>query len=321
MTLTDKYVAAVVTRTQAAQREDIELELRASIADAVEARVDDGEDASAAEAAVLNQLGDPERLAATYTEKPLYLIGPRLFLTWKRLVVLLLEIVVPIIAALTVVGGIVAGNEFWAIFGSTMSAAWGTALLIVVVVTVIFAILERAEPQDVVKDWTVDSLPTAPEPTVTWSDTIGSVITLVVTAAFIIWQQAWPWAYNSAGEGLPIINPDLWNFVLPALLVVMAIELVTVIARQVRGRWTMRDWWVALAVNVAVLALWLPSLLQHTFLNRELFTEIGWPDAASPITLDQLELLLVAAAVASVLGDLIPGWRKARAQARASTPV
>jgi len=317
MTLTDRYVAAVVAHVPAAQRTDIEAELRASIADAIDAQP---EPASAdSERTVLQELGDPELLAATYAERSLYLIGPKLFLTWKRLVVLLLWIVVPIVGALNILSGLLDGDDFWPIVGTTLGAMWGTAILILFVVTLVFAVMERSDdPADLPSEWTLDSLGDAPQPNVTWGDTIASALTLVITAALIVWQQVAPWTHNAAGEGLPVINPELWSFVLPALLVVMGIELVTVIVRQVRGHWTMRDWVICLALNVAVLALVLPPLLQHTFLNRELFTELGWPDAASPITLGQLELIIAGVIVITALTDVIPAWRKASAAVQAN---
>src|SRR5690606_23087307 len=68
-------------------------ELRASIADAVDARTEQGEPLEAAERAVLSELGDPSILAAGYADRPLHLIGPKYFLTWWRLLKVLVAIV------------------------------------------------------------------------------------------------------------------------------------------------------------------------------------------------------------------------------------
>ena len=72
------------------QRDDLAAELRASIADDIDARIDAGEPAADAERAVLSELGDPDKLGAGYAERPLWLIGPRYYLQWRRLVTLLL---------------------------------------------------------------------------------------------------------------------------------------------------------------------------------------------------------------------------------------
>ena len=79
-TLTDRYVWGVLRAVPETQRPDLEPEIRALIADALEARsaVDAGEVPAAAERAVLAELGDPEVLAARYTDRSLFLIGPAL---------------------------------------------------------------------------------------------------------------------------------------------------------------------------------------------------------------------------------------------------
>jgi hypothetical protein len=149
-------------------------------------------------------------------------------------------------------------------------------------------------------------------------ETVASATMLLLGIVVLVWQQVWPWASTSSGEGLPVIDPSLWSFTIPALVAVMAIELVTVIARHAHGQWAMKDWWATLALNAASLALLLPPLLGHTFLNRELFSVIGWPDANSPLTLDQTELIVAAFVVISAVSDVVPGWRKAHtARARA----
>lgn len=319
--LTDRYVAATVAHIPANQRADIEAELRASIADAIDAQpapASGTAESSEAERAVLEALGDPELLAATYAERPLYVIGPRTYLPWKRLTVLLLWIVVPIVAMLAGIASLLDGDGWGSAVGATVSAAWGTAILLIFWVTVVFAAIERygTDGEPITEPWTVDRLDEASRTTVTWGETIGGVVALVLVGALIVWQQVWPFASTADGEGLPTINPDLWSFVLPALLVVMALEGATVIHRHVRGHWKPSDAWVVLGLNLAVLALLLPPLLNEAFLNRALFDEIGWPDANSPVTLAQTELIVAGIVVLSAIGDVWNGFAKARAARR-----
>src|SRR5690554_5458586 len=115
MTLTDRYIAATVAKLPANQREDVREQLHEAIGDAIDARLDHGEAgadparASAVETEVLNEFGDPEMLAATYADRRLYLIGPDLYLPWKRLTRLLLWIVLPILAVAVPIGSVMAG--------------------------------------------------------------------------------------------------------------------------------------------------------------------------------------------------------------------
>ena len=94
-TLTDRYVDAILRRLPERQRPDIEQELRASIADAVDDRLEAGADPAEAETAVLTELGDPARLAAGYADRPLHLIGPELYPRLHAAADGLLAIVVP----------------------------------------------------------------------------------------------------------------------------------------------------------------------------------------------------------------------------------
>ncbi|WP_062076588.1 HAAS signaling domain-containing protein [Demequina globuliformis] len=316
MTLTERYIAAVTTKVPAGQREEVASDLREAITDAIDARLDaqPTTPASAIEREVLNDMGDPEHLAATYAERPLFLIGPALFLQWKRLTVLLLWIVLPIIAVLIPIAGYLDGDSWGAVVGQTIGGTITVGVHLVFWVTLVFAVLERSgvTARDVSEPWSVDSLKETPDATVPVGDTIGAAATLVVTAVFLIWQQVYPWASNSAGEGLPLLNPELWTLLLPALLAVMAVELVVLIARQVRGSWTRADAWVTVALNVASVTLLAIPVWQHQLLNRELFTEIGWPDAATTVTLDQVEwlTLVVVAVIAAV--DIVSAVRRAR---------
>ena len=59
VTLTDRYIDATVRSVPERQRADLSAELRSSIADQIEARVEGGADPAEAERAVLTALGDP----------------------------------------------------------------------------------------------------------------------------------------------------------------------------------------------------------------------------------------------------------------------
>ena len=100
-TLIDRYLAAVSDILPAKQRKDTVTEIRSLIQDALddrsktEGRAPDDE----MMADVLKQFGPPEKIVAPYLPEK-YLIGPRLFPTF----ILVLRIVLPIIAVLSLVG-------------------------------------------------------------------------------------------------------------------------------------------------------------------------------------------------------------------------
>ena len=146
-TLTERYISATIRSLRPDAQDDVRAELEAAITDAVEARVEQGEAPEAAERAVLTDLGDPGVLAAGYADRPLHLIGPRYYLTWWRLLKLLL-IIVPACAAVGVaiaklIEGAPVGDVIGAIVAVTLSVVvhvcfWVT--LVFVVKTVFFSL-------------------------------------------------------------------------------------------------------------------------------------------------------------------------------------
>ena len=110
--LTERYLAAALRSIPERQRTDVEGELRSSIDDAVEDRVANGEDRAAAEKAVLEGLGDPARLAADYAGRPLYLIGPELYLVYRQALLRLVGIVVPLVLVVLTVVELIGGAGY-----------------------------------------------------------------------------------------------------------------------------------------------------------------------------------------------------------------
>src|SRR4029077_20808794 len=97
--VTDRYVKAVLSAVPTADRPELEREIRALIADAIDAKAADGTlAADAAERAALTELGDPGALASRYTSNRAdYLLGPNVYGVWRALVTRLLAILVPLI--------------------------------------------------------------------------------------------------------------------------------------------------------------------------------------------------------------------------------
>jgi hypothetical protein len=317
MTLTDRYVDAVVRHVPADQRAEVAADVRALIADATEARIASGDapaDATALETEVLQGLGRPARLAADYAEGPSHLIGPAYYFTWKRLTTLLVVIVAPIIAALTAVGGWLDGDGVWAILGSTIGAAFTVTMGIGFWVTLIFAIMERqGVALDDDDDWTVADLPERQSSTVKLGESIGEIAMLIFVGGLLVWQAREGVLSGIDGLTEPLLAPTLPTYVLPAILFVIAAEVLSIIVRQVRGHWTMLDWGFTIVLNVATIAILVPIFASGGFLNPAAFAELGWPDADSTITLLQLQQGVAAIIVIFAVIDVVSSYRKVRA--------
>ena len=328
-TLADRYVWGVLRNVPESQRAELEPEIRALIADAVDARMAAAADGAAPDAspdtierAALTELGDPEVLAARYTNRSLVLIGPRVFLVWKRLLLTLLPIVVPIVTIVAMVAQAAGGAAIGSVIGSGVTTAITVTVQLVFWFTLVFAVIERVDVNlgEGETGWTPDRLPAMPavgRPGL--AEVAVSIAGLVFAAVFIVWQQvAAPIVV--AGQAYPIFDPALWSFWLPWFLVVIALELVftgAVYAIESFGRWT----WARAIVNAvlaaafAIPAIWL--LQTDQLFNPAAVAALG------PVALDAVSgpistILAVSIAIISAW-DAFDGFRKASLAERSGT--
>lgn len=279
---TDRYIQAVIRTIPEAQRGDVATELSGAIADQLDARIDAGEDAGVAEREVLNGLGDPDRLAAGYADRPLQLIGPRLFLEWRRLVVLLLWIVVPLAAFGIALGQTLSGGGIGEIIGSTIGGAISVGIHLVFWTTLVFALVERSNTPMPHTAWTVDQLPEQHDSGARFSDMVGSLVFLLVAGAALVWDQLVGLVYLEQ-HWMSFLSPQLWPWWIGGLLVVMALDAALRIVVYLKRRWTVS---LAIAntvlnVLVAVPAIWL--LTQGQLLNPEFWMTVIPPADAEKV--------------------------------------
>lgn len=318
MMLTDRYVAATLRSIPTDKHDDIGRELRGSIADAIDARIAAGEDEAAAEAAVLADLGDPDRLAAGLAGRPLYLIGPELFLDWWRLLKALLWIA-PLVGTVVLVVDLLGGSSAGAALGTGVWSAGFTVLQIAFWTTVVFAVLERSGTRsaNLTGPWSVDRLPEIDEGRrVSLADTVFSVAALVFLIAVLIGQRTFSAHQDADGSPIPVLDPDLWTFWLPMLVAVLALEIVLEIVKAALGRWTVPLAAVntVLGLLFAVPAVWL--LTSDRLLNPAYF-DAAFADGTEPMRLFTQGILVVVVVVA--VWDIGEGWFKAlRIRARVS---
>ncbi|ALJ21478.1 permease prefix domain 1-containing protein [Microbacterium sp. No. 7] len=315
--LADRYIAAVVRTVPEKQRGDVANELRDSIYDQIDARIEAGEERDAAERAVLEGLGDPDALGAGYADRPLHLIGPRYYLTWKRLLVLLLWIMVPLAVFGVALGMSIAGEPIGAIIGTTVQVGIGTALHMCFWVTLVFAVIERySRGTDVAVEWTLDELPEPPESGATRSDLVWSLGLLALAAGLVVWDHVFGAAYLSGTGWISVLHPGLWPVWLIVLWVFLAIEAAIAVAVFVAGRWT-----TGLAVTNGILNLLFATAAIWLLVRGELLNPAFWPalipDGDSAATVATIIPILVGFTVVGVnVWDTIDAFRKARRAAR-----
>ena len=316
--LTERYLAAALRGIPEAQRADVERELRSSIADAVEDRVSAGEDGVDAEKAVLEGLGDPFRLAASLAGRPLYLIGPALFVEYRQLLLMLLSIVVPIVAIVLAAVSLASGEDYAGAIVDGIGGAWSVGVHLAFWVTIAFVLVERVDAMREARDeitgalghWSVDRLPALPASRVTAGDTVGEVVTTLISIGGIFFLNGATWFRDASGDVIPLFNPEVWGFWMPVLIALLACMAGLQIVIFLVGRWTMplaisnAVFQIAFAVPVAALAL------TGSFLNPAFSDALGWPpldDGNGPV------MLAVAAVTALVSAwEIFDGFRRAR---------
>ncbi|MDG4809156.1 permease prefix domain 1-containing protein [Micromonospora sp. WMMD1120] len=314
-TLTDRYLAATLRSVPTQRREEIATELRASIEDMIEGRTDGGTDPATAERAVLTELGNPDLLAARYADRRLQLIGPTYYLVWLRLLKLLLSFIPALVGTIVTIVEATEGKGFGGI-GPGIVAAMQVAVQIAFWLTVTFAVIERTQTTVDLPEWTVDQLPDAPvRRGIPLADTIASVIMLVLTIAYALVQHYHSWVEGDDGANIPVLDPALWSFWLPALIAVLVASVVFEIVKYRTGRWTWRLFGVKALLNLAfaVPLAWLAAA--DRLLNPALGERLSW--LAEAENRESLGLAIALGTAAIVVWDLIDTARKTRQQTAA----
>lgn len=280
--LIDRYVEAVVRTVPERNRADVAEELHASLDAEIAARVAGGEDPATAERDALIALGDPDELAAGYADRPLVLIGPRWYLAWRRTVLMLLRLVLPIAVVAVAFGltvaqvastsgaGATPAGIAGVVIGQTVGIGVTIAVHLVFWTTAAFAVLERTDAGARAPEWSLDRLAdAAPSPRERASDFVAVIVWLALLAAFVVVDQAVGLVWLR-GTSYPILNPDLWPWGIAPLLAIVGAQAVVSIVVWRRGMTG------PLAVGASLLtaagALWAITLLvQGRLLNPELW--------------------------------------------------
>jgi hypothetical protein len=309
--LTDRYVWAVLRAVPQGKRTDLEPEIRALVADAVDAHAGNASP-EAAERAALAELGDPDALAARYMDKTRFLIGPRLYPEWERLLTLLLPIVVPIAGIAVGAVGWVSGKAVGEAIVSGLGVAFTVAVQLTFWFTLVFAIAERtgsAVAPLTGHPWSPDDLPDVPAPDrMSLGEAIATIAFGVFVLVAIVWVQlASPIVID--GTSYPLFDPATWAWWVWYVLALTVAEIVFAAALYLRGRWT----WGFATVNALLgAALAIPAVYlisENLLFNDELVATIDAQTTAAWFSTTMAITVLVIVLVTVV--DGVDGFRNA----------
>ncbi|MFF2525803.1 HAAS signaling domain-containing protein [Streptomyces liangshanensis] len=321
-TLTDRYVAEVVRRIPAGRRGDVAEELRATIADTVEARgpAGPGDEADRADPAgrervereVLAEMGDPVRLAAGYADRPVALIGPELFPTYVRFLTVLVSTVLPVVVVAGAVLDVVDGRAVGEVIGGAVGAVLSVGAQMIAWLTVVFAVIERsgalggAVAGRVGGAWTPDDLPDHRVPKRRGAAAYTGVAWHALLIALIVWQHTARPYRTDGGARVDVLDPALWSGWIWPILAGLAGLVALDAVRAVRVWTRSLAVWSAVAQGAFSLALaWV--LHRQELFNPAFLADFngGWKTPGSFYTVAVVVVLAVGA------GDAVKRFREA----------
>ncbi|PQZ92296.1 hypothetical protein CQ018_12390 [Arthrobacter sp. MYb227] len=317
-TLTNRYITAVIHAVPESQRNDVQAELAAAIADLTDARLEAGASPQEAEHSALLELGDPMRLAAEYSNRKLQLIGPDHYPTYIRLLKVLAATVLPIAGTGIIIANLLTGADAGDTAAKTIVTLIQLTVQLFFWVTVVFAILERNQaPKSMYPAWDPSTLPDPPQGGVKLGDTIASIIMSLVGVAYLVWQHFRSPFTDAGGAPVPSLEPSLWSLWIPVMIAGLLTGAVVEFLRYRAGGWS----WPFVGLNavtgllVVVPLVWLAatnSLLNPPMVER--LVALGWHDAALHINVS-----VIVIAVGILVWELIDSTRKVRTDAAART--
>ncbi|CEG21247.1 hypothetical protein BN1080_00151 [Planococcus massiliensis] len=326
MNLIELYIGEVTRRLPEKSREDIALELRSTIEDMLpdDYTVHDVKE-------VLAKLGNPAILASGYKERPMHLIGPRFYDLYIDLLKLILPIavLVSLIAVLitsifTADGGGVLAETITAIVGNAISASVNAAIQVLFWLTVVFAIIERADHSTAqtplmskYQEWTPDDLKETihipKEKRITKYQIAGSLIWTAIWSVFYFNADSWVGVYRNGELIMPTFNQE----VLVSYWLLVALVIVLEIALSV-FKWREGQWTVKLAVlNAAVQAIstivFVIIFTDATLFNNRFLAEVNTIFDAD-LNMNWAVGSVLVLVIVFALVDIVQGFQKARIQ-------
>ncbi len=320
-TLTDRYVHATVRSVPESRRDEIAAELRSSIDDMVAGRVETGEDTESAERAVLTDLGEPGRLASQYTGEKLQLIGPRYFLVWKRITIKLM-IWVPALIAVVSAGSAWINGDGGDAIGGFIAGLLSGIVHVGFWTTLAFAILERANVDSGIPEWTVDRLPSVPRKRdIPVAEPVAAIVWFVVVGVFLVLATSVAWFEVDGGGKEVLLDSGLWSGWLPLILLSLAVSIALEVVKLVTGHWT----WALAIGNLAASSLFVVAAgwpaVQRELLNPDLVASFGWEADAYRYASIGITVGVAAALLYSVIDGFVSAARRSRTAVESVEPV
>jgi hypothetical protein len=323
MELIDRYVAEVGRRLPARQRADIEAELRSSLIDDLEAR-SQGEPTQQDVVDLLQEVGPPQKMAASYWPEGQYLIGPGLYPLFRMVVGIALLVVV--ILQLVLLGVALVFRPESLLIRGFLDDFVPTIVSVFGWVVLAFAVMQRlgVRPQIEEERWDPRDLPSAQdiEPFSRVGTGVEIALGLVVIVLLSIFPQQLPQVLPPSVQ--VYISPVLLQY-LPLLVLSVVLGVGLNVILLVRGKWETATQAAKIALNlfgIGVLALLINGhttwLVEHNatgfFTAIERLEQAGQinTEAATIFAMQIYRMVFIVVLFGTVVDTLRIGWRLAK---------
>ncbi len=288
--LVDRYLYDVTRRLPEKQRKDIEKELRTLIEDMMEEREQEGENPETIPEKVLEELGDPAKLAAKYRGEGECLIGGEYYALYCQVLKIVL-IGVGIGMGVSFLLGVcfsfsAASLNEWIhlIINSSidLGAIPATLLEVFGIVTIVFWLLERNQVK--LKEqgaWNIGKLPQIPyeKAVIKRGDSMAGVIFGVLFIAFFVCasDKLGVWVKDAGGQTavVPIFNMAFWHRTLPLMVISFSMGVIVDLVKLIVGHYNFLVMWVNIACNAVSMAIAVILLKGNLLFNPDLMTSIS----------------------------------------------
>lgn len=338
MELIERYIYAVTRYLPEESREDVGLELRANILDMLPEN-HSHEDIRL----VLEELGDPKKLAEQYNTNKRYLIGPGFYDSYIYVLKLVVSIVVAVSLGVTLVSWLFQAPVNWyeaphigELIRDVLTAVVGGAFQAALWVTVVFVILERVGVEaDILSahgdTWMVEYLPEIPDERsiISRGETIVSLVFSIVLVVLLYFRPELIGIHVRDG-GDAVISYGLLDqgrlaFYLPFIILVTLAELTFLAWSFVTKRWTRNLAILNAIVNLGVIVLVIAMLSDPALINGE-FNEVIAAMLDSTVSIvtvwvDRTKLILGIVIVVINVWEATTAFYKARRMPTQTAPI
>ena len=253
MELIDRYVHEVGRQLPRKQRADIQVELKSTLVDTLEGRVE-GEPSEEEVIELLTEFGPPNKVAASYWPQGQYMIGPSLFPLFRMVVAI--TMLVFVIVRLVLLGISLVFNQEVFTFLTLLdifSEVLGSAFIAFGIIVIVFAILQRFDVRpDEDEEWDPRELPEIePQDTVSRTGTVVEITFSLLIIAILLFLPDKIGVWITPGTEV-LLNPVLSSYI-PLIILSILLGIALDVITLWRGKWETSTRLAKIGVNLFVL--------------------------------------------------------------------